>query len=90
MGSEICITDGVWIASQRLDKATVLETSLLSQRRLDVLREFVAPLTVDQEDQGFEVNQPVQAGRPLTRRDMGEKAGGKEGTLADGGATGGG
>ena len=73
----------VWIASQRLDKATVLETSLLSQRRLDVLREFVAPLTVDQEVQGFEVNQPVQAGRPITRRDIVEKTVVKKGQLVD-------
>jgi flagella basal body P-ring formation protein FlgA len=72
-----------WISSQRIEKGTVLEFGLLSQKRMDVLREFVAPLTIDQDFQGFEVNQPVQAGRPLTRRDIVERTVVKKGQLVD-------
>ena len=73
----------VWISSQRIEKGTVLEAGLLSQKRMDVLREFAVPLTVDHDLQGFEVNQPVQSGRPLTRRDIVERTIVKKGQLVD-------
>jgi flagella basal body P-ring formation protein FlgA len=73
----------VWVSMQRIEKSTVLDSGLLSQKRIDVLREFVAPLTVDQDLQGFEVNQPVQAGRPITRRDIVERTVVKKGQLVD-------
>lgn len=73
----------VWISSQRIEKGTVLESELLSQKRMDVLREFIAPLTVDVDLQGFEVNQPVQAGRPISRRDIVERTLVKKGQLVD-------
>jgi flagella basal body P-ring formation protein FlgA len=61
----------------------VLDSSLLTQKRLDVLREFVTPLTVDQDLQGFEVNQTVQSGRPITRREIVEKTVVRKGQLVD-------
>lgn len=73
----------VWVSTQRIDRGMVLESGLLSQKRLDVLREFVTPLTVDQDLQGFEVNQTVQSGRPITRREIVEKTVVKKGQLVD-------
>jgi flagella basal body P-ring formation protein FlgA len=73
----------VWVSTQRIDRGTLLESGLLSQKRLDVLREFVTPLTVDQDLQGFEVNQTVQSGRPITRREIVEKTVVKKGQLVD-------
>ena len=73
----------VWVSTQRIERGMVLEPSLLSQKRLDVLREFVTPLTVDQDLQGFEVNQTVQSGRPITRREIVEKTVVKKGQLVD-------
>ena len=73
----------VWVSTQRIERGTVLESGLLSQKRLDVLREFVTPLTVDQDLQGFEVNQTVQSGRPITRREIVEKTVVKKGQLVD-------
>ena len=73
----------VWVSTQRIDRGMVLDSSLLTQKRLDVLREFVMPLTVDQDLQGFEVNQTVQSGRPITRREIVEKTVVKKGQLVD-------
>jgi flagella basal body P-ring formation protein FlgA len=73
----------VWVSTQRIERGMVLESGLLSQKRLDVLREFVTPLTVDQDLQGFEVNQTVQSGRPITRREIVEKTLVKKGQLVD-------
>jgi flagella basal body P-ring formation protein FlgA len=73
----------VWVSTQRIERGMVLEPGLLSQKRLDVLREFVTPLTVDQDLQGFEVNQTVQSGRPITRREIVEKTVVKKGQLVD-------
>jgi flagella basal body P-ring formation protein FlgA len=73
----------VWVSTQRIERGMVLESGLLSQKRLDVLREFVTPLTVDQDLQGFEVNQTVQSGRPITRREIVEKTVVKKGQLVD-------
>ena len=73
----------VWVSTQRIDRGMVLEPGLLSQKRLDVLREFVTPLTVDQDLQGFEVNQTVQSGRPITRREIVERTVVKKGQLVD-------
>jgi flagella basal body P-ring formation protein FlgA len=73
----------VWVSTQRIDRGMVLDSGLLTQKRLDVLREFVMPLTVDQDLQGFEVNQTVQSGRPITRREIVEKTVVKKGQLVD-------
>jgi flagella basal body P-ring formation protein FlgA len=73
----------VWVSTQRIDRGMVLDSSLLTQKRLDVLREFVTPLTVDQDLQGFEVNQTVQSGRPITRREIVEKTVVRKGQLVD-------
>jgi flagella basal body P-ring formation protein FlgA len=73
----------VWVSSQRLDKGTVLDRGMLNSVKVDVLREFVPPLTVDQDYLGFEVSQPLQAGRPLTRRDIVEKTVIKRGQLVE-------
>jgi flagella basal body P-ring formation protein FlgA len=75
----------VWVSTQRIDRGMVLDSGLLTQKRLDVLREFVMPLTVDQDLQGFEVNQTVQSGRPITRREIVEKTVVKKGQLVEGG-----
>ncbi len=73
----------VWVSSQRLDKGQLLERGMLNSTRLDVLREFVPPLTVDHDYVGFELSQPLQAGRPLTRRDIVEKTVVKRGQLVE-------
>jgi flagella basal body P-ring formation protein FlgA len=73
----------VWVSTQRIDRGMVLDSGLLTQKRLDVLREFVMPLTVDHDLQGFEVNQTVQSGRPITRREIVERTVVKKGQLVD-------
>jgi flagella basal body P-ring formation protein FlgA len=81
--SRVELWQDVWVSSQRLDKGTVLDRGMLNSVRVDALREYVSPLTVDQDYLGFEVSQPLQAGRPLTRRDIVEKTVVKRGQLVE-------
>jgi flagella basal body P-ring formation protein FlgA len=73
----------VWVPSQRLEKGQVLDRGMLNPVKLDVLREYVPPLTVDQDYLGFELSQPVQPGRPLSRRDIVERTVVKRGQLVE-------
>lgn len=73
----------VWVSSQRLDKGQVLDRGMLNSVKLDVLREFVPPLTVDQDYLGYELSQPLQPGRPLTRRDIVERTVIKRGQIVE-------
>jgi flagella basal body P-ring formation protein FlgA len=73
----------VWVSSQRLDKGQVLDRGMLNTVKLDVLREYVPPLTVDQDYVGFELSQPLTAGRPLTRRDIVERTVVKRGQIVE-------
>lgn len=83
MQARVELWQEVWVSSQRLDKGQVLDRGMLNSVKLDVLREFVPPLTVDQDYLGFELSQPLQAGRPLTRRDIVERTLVKRGQIVE-------
>jgi flagella basal body P-ring formation protein FlgA len=81
--SRVELWQEVWVSSQRLDKGQVLDRGMLNSVKVDVLREFVPPLTVDQDYLGFEISQPLSPGRPLTKRDIVEKTVVKRGQLVE-------
>lgn len=63
----------VWIASARLDRGQSLDSSMLSARKVDLLRERDALLTTDIDPTGYDVDQCVAAGRPLGKHDVTER-----------------
>jgi flagella basal body P-ring formation protein FlgA len=73
----------VWVAAQRLESGQVLEQGLISPQPLDVLRETAQPIAVERELSGFELAQSVSKGRPLTRKDLVERALVKRGQFVD-------
>jgi flagella basal body P-ring formation protein FlgA len=87
MQARVELWQEVWVSSQRLDKGQVLDRGMLNTVKLDVLREYVPPLTVDQDYLGFELSQPLQPGRPLTRRDIVERTVVKRGQIVEAVAT---
>ena len=63
----------VWTAASRLDRGQALDRSLLTTSKADVLREGQPQLLAEIDPTTLEVAQTVNAGRPLTRRDVIER-----------------
>lgn len=63
----------VWVAEGRLDRGQVLDRSLISAQKIDVLRERETPLSSDIDPTIYDLAQSVAPGHPLTRRDVSER-----------------
>ncbi|HEY2801344.1 MAG TPA: flagellar basal body P-ring formation chaperone FlgA [Chthoniobacterales bacterium] len=63
----------VWVAGGRLDRGQVLDRSLISAQKVDVLRERETLLSSDVDPTIYDLAQSVAPGRPLTRRDVSER-----------------
>ena len=73
----------VWLAPQRMDRGQMLQPSLLTARMVDILKEFNPPIAADQDLSGFELAQAVQAGKPISRKDLVERSLVRKGQFVD-------
>jgi len=73
----------VWMAPQRMERGQVLQSNLLTARSVDILREFNPPIAADQDLSGFELAQSVQAGKPISRKDLVERSLVRKGQFVD-------
>jgi len=73
----------VWLAPQRMDRGQMLQPSLLTARTVDILKEFNPPIAADQDLSGFELAQAVQAGKPISRKDLVERSLVRKGQFVD-------
>jgi flagella basal body P-ring formation protein FlgA len=55
----------------------------LTARTVDILKEFNPPIAADQDLSGFELAQAVQAGKPISRRDLVERSLVRKGQFVD-------
>ena len=73
----------VWLAPLRMERGQLLQPSLLTARTVDVLKEFNPPISADQDLSGFELAQAVQAGKPISRKDLVERSLVRKGQFVD-------
>ena len=73
----------VWLAPLRMERGQVLQPNLLTARSVDVLKEFNPPISADQDLSGFELSQSVQAGKPISRKDLVERSLVRKGQFVD-------
>jgi flagella basal body P-ring formation protein FlgA len=63
----------VWVASTRLDRGQIIDSSLVTAQNVDILRSREAVISTNVDISSWEVAQGIAAGRALGKRDIVER-----------------